>query len=233
MKNLLLIIFSVIIFCFCSNQNGQKENSETKIKIDQNIKTTIGKKNITNEIAGSAYRKRATGYFAISKSDTSGFMPIFYESKDNGKIGINLNLPYSNNTETYNQRLSELKLILPKAFKEYNPDSLNGLSIGRLILTGDLAIEITKEYKNKIGDNENILTADYKVISDFLLDSKLAKDLNQLFEPYSILVEKVSIEKAFFTSKDELIKFSNLNQDTTEIPNRILDCMTWIKFKNK
>jgi len=233
MKNLILIIFSLIIFCSCSNKNGQKGNEKTKIKIDQNTQTTIGKKNITNEIAGSAYRKRATGYFVISKSDTSGFMPIFYESQDNGKIGINLNLPYSNNTETYNQRLSEIKLILPKAFEEYNPDSLNGLSIGRLILTGDLAIEITNDYKSKFGDNENILTTDYKGVSDFLLESKLTKDLNKLFEPYSIVVEKVSIEKAFFTSKDELIKFSSLTQDTSMIPNKVLDCMTWIKFKNK
>ena len=233
MKNLVLIFLSVIVFFSCSNQTEQKQKIKNDIKIHQISDTIIGKKNITNEIAGSAYRKRAIGYFVIIKKDTSGFMPIFTESKDNGRIGISQNLPYSNETETYFQRLCELKLILPKAEKEFNFDSLRGMSVGRLILTGDLAIKITEEYKNKFGENEKITTTDYSKISNFLLESRLTKDLNELFEPYSKSVEKVNIEKAFFTTRDELMKYSRVSRDTVNIPNKILDCMTWIKFKNE
>lgn len=107
------------------------------------------------------------------------------------------------------------------------------MSIGRLILTGDLAIAITEEYRNKFGEKEKITTADYSEISDFLLESRLTKDLNELFEPYSKSVEKVSIEKAFFTTRDELVNYSRVSKDTSDIPNKILDCITWIKFKNE
>ncbi len=112
-------------------------------------------------------------------------------------------------------------------------DSLSGMSIGRLILTGDLAIAVTEEYRNKFGEKEKITTADYSEISDFLLESRLTKDLNELFEPYSKSVEKVSIEKAFFTTRDELVNYSRVSKDTSDIPNKILDCITWIKFKNE
>ena len=233
MKNSILIFLLFVVFYSCSNQNEQKKKIENEIKIEKFSDTIIGKKNITNEIAGSAYRKRATGYFVVVKKDTSGFMPIFSESKDNGRIGISQKLPYSNETETYFQRLSELKLILPEAAKEFNFDSLSNMSIGRLILSGDLAITITEEYKNKFGEKEVITTADYSEISEFLLESRLTKDLNKLFEPYSKSVEKVRIEKVFFATRDELLKFSKVSKDTADIPNKILDCMTWIKFKNE
>jgi len=233
MKNSVLIFLLFVVFYSCLNQTEQKKKIENEIKIEKFSDTIIGKKNITNEIAGSAYRKRATGYFVIVKKDTSGFMPIFSESKDNGRIGISQKLPYSNETETYFQRLSELKLILPEAAKEFNFDSLSNMSIGRLILSGDLAITITEEYKNKFGEKEVITTADYSEISEFLLESRLTKDLNKLFEPYSKSVEKVRIEKVFFATRDELLKFSKVSKDTADIPNKILDCMTWIKFKNE
>jgi len=232
MKNSVLIFLSFIVFYSCSNKTEQKQKIEieNEIKIDNISDTIIGKKNVINEIAGSAYRKRATEYFVVVKKDTSGFRPIFTESKENGRIAISQNLPYSNETETYFQRLSELKLILPKAEKEFNFDSLSSMSIGRLILTGDLAIIITEEYKNKFGENEKIVTADYNEISDFLLESRLTKDLNELFEAYSKSVEKINIEKAFFTKRDQLLKFSSVSKDTMDVPNKILDCIIWVEF---
>ena len=233
MKNSILIFLLFVVFYSCSNQNEQKKKIENEIKIEKFPDTIIGKKNITDELAGSAFRKRATQYFVVVKKDTSRFMPIFSKLKNNGKIEISQRLPYSNETETYFQRLSELKLILPEAAKEFNLDSLSHMSIGRLILSGDLAIAITKEYKNKFGEKEVITTADYSEISKFLLESKLTKDLNKLFEPYSKSVEKVGIEKVFFTTRDNLLKCSRVSKDTADIPNKILDCMTWVVFKNK
>jgi len=145
----LVIVFAFAIFSSCSNQSGKKQKNEEKIIIPLS-EAAIGKKIITNEMAGSAYRKRAIQYFAMAGQDTSGFRPIFTESSENGAIGINLNLPYTNKTETYARRLNELKLILPKAGEDFNLDSLYGMSVGRLIQTGDLAIDITKEYKSKV-----------------------------------------------------------------------------------
>ena len=227
----LILVF--VLFCSCSNHTEQKEKINKAIQTNHISDTIIGRKNITNEIAGSEYRKRAKGYFVIVKNDTSGFMPIFTESRDNLNIGIDLNLHYSKTNETYSQQLNELKLILQNASKEFNLDSLKGISIGRLILTGDLAIDITKQYKKKFGDNELIKTEDYQRISDFLLESKLTKDINELLKPYLVSVEKISIEKVFFTTKNEILNYCSLEKDTARIPDRILDCMTWIRIKNE
>jgi len=228
-----LFFLSIVVLCSCLNQTGQNKNIENEIVTAQISDKIIGKENITNEIAGSSYMKRATGYFTIVKNDTSEFMPIFSESRNDGDIEISLNLSYDNETETYSQRLSELKLILPKASQEFNFDSLSSMSIGRLILTGDLAIIITEEYKNRFGENEKITTADYKEISEFLLETSLTKNLNELFKPYSKSVERVGIEKVFFTDKRELLRYSNISRDSTEIPDKILDFMTRIEFRNK
>lgn len=233
MKNPVLI-FLLIAVCFsCLNRCGQKhkiQNNAEKINLPDTI---IATNNVIQIIAGSAYLKKAVCYFVIVDQDTSGFRPIFIESKDNGGVRIDLNLPYSNKSETYPERINQLKLILKKAEKEFNFDSLSSMSVGRLILTGDLAVEITREYKNQFGENEKITLADYGRISNFLLNSKFTKDINELFEPYSKLVETVIIEKAFFTSKDELLKVASITTDTADFPNQILDCITWISFKNK
>ena len=88
MKQIIIVLLTFSVFCTCSNQT----ESKTKIEDVKHTKyisdTIIGEKSITNEIAGSAYRKRATGYFVIVNNDTSDFMPIFTESKDDNIIGI-------------------------------------------------------------------------------------------------------------------------------------------------
>lgn len=234
MKKLILINFIILAIYSCSSHTEKKQESDNKKPEVESADTLIGKINITNEIAGSAYRTRATGYFLIVNKDSSDFMPIFSESKDNGNIGINLNLHYLKNSKTYHQRLNELELILPVAALEYNFDSLKTMSMGRLILSGNLAITITKEYKDKFGDKEKIPTKDYKEISKFLLaESSLSKDLNELLKPYSKSVSRIDIEKAIFTDKNELLRYSTISRDSTELPEKILDFMTWINFKDE
>jgi hypothetical protein len=230
MKNSICILVFFLLFLSCTKQNKNKTGTYSSDIETQD--TLIASKTITGEPAGSAYLKRAVEYFVVVKNDTSGFMPVFIESKEKSAVSIDLNLPYTNKTETYAQRMSELKLILPIASKEFDFDSLRSLSIGRLILTGDLAVEITKQYKSRFGENEKLTSSDYGRIMEFLLETNLTKDLNELLEPYSLTVEKIIIEKAFFTTKDDLIKNSNTAEDTLEIPDKILDCITWAKFRN-
>ena len=131
---------------------------------------------------------------------------------------------------TYRQRLDELKTILPKAATDYNFDSLTSISFGRLILSGDLAIDITNQYRQKFGTSDKIKIEDYKVVEQFLATSKLSSDLNNLFKPYSISVDKVAIEKLFFTTKKELYWASKIETDSINTPDKILDCMTWLKL---
>lgn len=231
MKNVFGFLVILILIISCSAHNRKQTG---KAVSELNSKDTlILQKNVTGEIAGSAYSKKAISYVTVLNNDTSGFSPVFIESNENGAVSIDLNLPYTNKTESWAQRLRELKLILPESAKEFNLGSLNSISVGRLILTGDLSIEITEKYKIRFGENVRIKTSDYGKISNFLLETQLTDDMNELFKPYSVSVAKITIEKAFFTTKNELLNNSSVERDPSEIPDKILDCIVWIRFKNK
>jgi len=237
MKHLLILILPVSVLCACSNPQGRDASTDKALQIISLTDTVVGSKIITDEMSGSAFRKKATSYFMIYPDDTSGFMPVFSESKDDkGAVSLDMNIPYANDNITYSRRIRELKTIVKEAAKEYNLDSLKTVSLGRLILTGDLAVELTEAWLEQYGDNGDhmaITTKDYPKISGFLLNSKLAADFNEVFEPFSLSVKKVIIEKAFFTTSGELLNYCSLERDTAGIPGRILDCITWIALEKQ
>lgn len=233
MKILRYSIFAIFLVASCREANRQSnEEVQTPTKSTQN--TIVGSRPITHEIAGSAYRKRATGYFVITEGDTSSYMPIFTEAKSGGQVVLELNISYLVDSLTFRQRLNELVTILRKASSEYDFDSLNGIFIGRLIQTGDLAIEITKQYNEQIGAPSFIRTVDYENISKFLGKSKLADEFNILLEPYSLTVGNIGVEKVFFTHKEELVQMNIATvTDTSDYPDKILDCLTSVALQKK
>jgi hypothetical protein len=228
----LTMLLLALLFLTC-NQNGKSVSSQTSSEKQTTADTIVGSKLMTNEVAGSSYLKKAIGYYIIVGNDTSDFTCIFSESKDGGKVGMDLNISYSKITMTYGQRMNELKKILSVAVKDFNFDSLTTIDFGRLVLSGDLAIDITNQYKQKFGTSTKITDYDYGMVSRFLENSKLATDLDNLFKPYSISVVNVSIEKVFFTTKEDLYQLSKIETDTTKVPDRILDCMTWVRLTRK
>jgi len=222
------LLILLLIACNGHRQNGA---SPTVNKTKASDSLIVGSKIIADEIAGSAFRKRAIGYFVIIDNDTSDFTCIFYESKVGGNIGIDLNIPYMTAAMSYRQRMEELSKILPKAAIDFDFDSLTSISFGRLILSGDLAIEVTKQYRQKFGTVNKV--ADYKSVELFLKESKLGTDLNEIFKPYSISVDNVSLEKLFFTTKEALFWASKIETDSTNVPDKILDCMLVVRLKKE
>jgi hypothetical protein len=208
--------------------NQKKDNAKLTVQNKLAFDTIIGSKIITNEIAGSAYRKRAIAYFVITNKDTSDYTCIFSESKKDGKVAIDLNSSYAKVSKPYRKRLEELKLILPKASRDFNFDSLTGVYLGRLVVNGDLAIDITKQYRQKFGANNKLQS--YSTVQQFLKESKLSIDLNNVLKPYFLKVEEVYIEKLFFTSKQDLYWASKIETDSTNVPDKIIDCMTGVKL---
>lgn len=223
----ILILLSLALLTLSCQEKKNDSDRQLKKNTISNPDTIIGNRPITNEIAGSAYRTRAKGYFIIVKKDTSDFMPIFTESKENKKIGIDIR--YEKKSLTYNQRFDELKRILPQASTDFCFDSLKTIFIGRLILSGDLAIKVTNQYRQAFGENEKI--EDYQKVSQFLLESKLTTDLNKLLNTYNISVDKVYPEKIFFTTKKDLCRASKIETDSTSVPEKILDCLIWVGLK--
>jgi hypothetical protein len=232
MREFILVITALLMLAACAEPDKNKPQSDNKNQVTSIPNTIIGKKNVINEIAGSAYLKRATGYFIIAGKDTSDYRVIFTENKDDGKVAIDAHYDkYNKKGKLFAIRMEELTRILPEAQKDYNFDSLATISMGRLVSTGDLAIDITKSYIKKYGENYKI--SSYKDITDFLLSSELVASFNKLFKPYSITVTQIDAEKVFFTTKRELYYSSLIEADSTGIPERILDCITWIYLEKK
>lgn len=82
------------VFLIGCNDNRHNSFTQTKAENKVSVDTIVGSKTITDEIAGSAYGKRAIGYFVIIDKDTSDYTCIFTESKGDGKVGIDLNIKY-------------------------------------------------------------------------------------------------------------------------------------------
>ena len=219
------LTFGLLIFLLCA---CSKREPETYSKSARDL--VIGSKIIKDELAGSSYRKRAIGYFAVTNKDTSDFICIFTESKVGGKVGIDLNIPYLKNTVTHAQRFNELKWILERASEDFNFDSLSYISFGRLVQSGDLAIAVTKEYKQKNPSFKNLFV-NYTAFEEFLVTSKLGRDLNEIFKPYSISITSSSVEKLFLTTKKDLYWASKVETDSTMVPEKVLDAIVMARLK--
>jgi len=220
MKNFLLLFASII------SSVGVNAHNHISLKAD----TSVGSKIITNELPGSALRKRATEYFIIDGMDTTHFQCYFIESKD-GSVEIDLADHFINSKQklAYDEYLKNFKAVLPTASKDFNFNKLHQISFGRLLHKGDLAIEVTNQYFRKFGTNTQKI--DYKKTSLFLAHSKMADDINLLFKKYAIAVNNVSMEHPFFTTKNELLGQNKIRTELTQVPSKIFDSLIWLELK--
>jgi len=225
MTNRTLLVIAIFFTCFFFKTGYGKSVFKTD--------TIIGSRNITNELPGSALRKRAKEYFVIAGKDTSFLQCYFIESKDGNSVDIDIADHYMVPKEkiTYNEFIKELKAILPIAAKDFNFKKLNSIFVGRIIRKGDIAIEITNQYAQKFGSTNKKI--DFQKTTIFLTHSKLADDFNTLLKPYSFSVHNTPIEHPFFTTRNELFSQSKIETDPKKVPEKIFDCMVWLELKAK
>jgi hypothetical protein len=230
MNNSVTFGLLALLLTACSG-TGRHGASFAGIEKRATVDTVVGSTVLTHEIAGSAFRKKAQCYFVIIDNDTSDFSCLFTESKEDGKVGMDLKSSYSKPGITYRRRLEELRIILPRASRDFNFDSLVSVGLGRLVSTGDLAIAVTNQYRQQFGYRKRI--EPYRTVSGFMKGSALGADLNRLFKPYFLTVDHVSIEKLFFATQKELYGASRIETDSAHVPQQIIDCITWVTLKKQ
>lgn len=213
-----LVYFLPLIFWAC-----QPKQTSTTPATTEAPDTVILRINLNQELAGSAYRNRATGYLMVINGDSAYFSPAFTES-NKGKVNLLLGL-YP--LQTYAEQMTQLQAILPTAAEDYNFDSLSSVYMGRLVHTGDLAIAVTNEYLTAFDGYGSTATTEYRKIEHFLTTSKLGRDLNVILEPYGLHVTEASVEKVFFTEMPAQTIDSTLHATW---PARILDASVWVKL---
>lgn len=232
MKHLINLGLLLLLLTACSD-SGQGNSTATNEKAIPTNDTIVGSKTITNEIPGSAYNERATGYFVVVGKDTSDFTCYFIKLKKEEGGPVGMSIRFEKRTVSYRQRMNELRIILPVAAREFEFDSLTSITIGGLTSSGDLAIDITNHYRQLYGTSDKIEEKKYKEIGQFLAKSKLGADLDSLFKPFSISVDKVFPEKLYFTTKEDLYRSSKIETDSAKVPDKILDCLIWVRLTRK
>ena len=218
---------SIAILLLILSACQTKPEAVNKISTSQ-PDTVIATVDLQQELAGSAYRQRATGYFLVIDGDSSLYRPAFTESNE-GRVSLMLGL---HPLLPYDEQLAQLETLLPHAARSYALDSLHSVFMGRLVQTGDLAIDITKEYLVEFNGYGSTATTEYSVIADFLAHSRLGRDLDQVFSPYRLKVSGTSIEKVFFTEPYLSGPIDSARYAAGEIPEKVLDCMTWVIMEN-
>jgi hypothetical protein len=170
-------------------------------------------------------------YFLVLGKDTSKFECVFSESKEKQRVSIHFDYKLVNGprSKLYKERLEELKIIVSqKASKDFDLSHLYCFGFG-LLSSGDLAIEISREYEKRIGVN----TLNSKEMRSVIYDSRLKADLDKIFKPYHVVVEKIDVEKLIFSDRESLYELGEVETDRTNAPPRLLDCRIQIYFKTQ
>lgn len=193
--------------------------------------TIVISKPITDEIAGSAYRKRATQYQFVHQADTSGFSIIFIESNKNDfdhEGTVYAELIFDRNKSIREQK-EELAFLLNKASEEYEFDSLKSIFSLWLPNLGDLNIRASRELE--MDKDKKLILKDFWKLNDFLLKSSLAKEMNEWFKKYNLTVKQFSIEHFNFSSKPETLRLdSKIETKPDYFPKSIMEGEMWVFF---
>ncbi|MGB0850540.1 MAG: hypothetical protein ACPGTP_04790 [Bacteroidia bacterium] len=225
MRIYLIVILCVLVSCTNSTERENSDHSKNGTYVDRI--------EVSNSTSGSSYITKAHSYFVVTGSDTSSFKPTFGEMRSTKDVFLRLALPYSKENISYTRRMEELHFILSEAGKEYDLSALNSISYGRLILSGELALAVHSEIEKNVTGTETITTGEYAKIEELIMNSVLSEDLNTVLEPHQLAVKKISIQKAFFTKKEELLAYNQIEDDSTHIPDHIFDCNVWVQLENR
>jgi len=220
------ILLTSLIYFSCGLPSTKKDLETTK-----NDTIVISKK-ITDEISGSAYRKRATKFQLVNQLDTSNFSIIISESNNNeydneGVVYLEIEFDKDKN---YKQQKQELKKILIEASKHYKLDSLKSIYSIWLPSLGDLNVKVSKELENK--NQLESIPENYNKPCDFLLKSSLTQEINDIFKDYKLTVKGYGIEHFGYYSTGNVIKeYSKIETKIYDFPRNVITGDLTIYFR--
>ncbi len=124
---------------------------------------------------------------------------------------------------TYRQQMEALRLILKESSKEFDLSKMRNISL-MLLYSGDLAIEVTEQYTKRFGKRGTI--TQYIELPKILAESRLNSDLDQLLEPYSVFIDRISVEEVYSVNKKTFLAESKIDA-TIKVPKNILNCFIY------
>lgn len=246
-----IVLFSMLSLSACDRTRSS--NSATFIGNAQ-ADTIVVSKTIPDETFSLKYREKE--YFLVAGKDTSGLSCILIENKNSGRVSLKLEyddfykssltpIACSSDTSaigekliehkapyykmTYRQQMEALRLILKESSKEFDLSKMRYMSL-MLLSSGDLAIEVTEQYTKRFGMKGTI--TQYRELEKILAESRLNSDLDKLLEPYSVFIDRISVEEVYAANKKTFLAESKVDA-TIKVPKNILNCIIHLDINLK
>jgi hypothetical protein len=199
-----LFIIPLLLVLYSCNPIQARNDKVLKEKAD----TIVAVQVVPEEILGSQYLQKE--YFVMYKNDTSSFSCVITESKISGKISMlykytpyeKIATSYSSNDtaevaeyepvvkfnhkSTYNNQITELKLILKCASKDFDLSKLSDVSLMMSSING-LSQHILEKYVIRFGKIN--YPSDHNV-GTLIENSFFKTDLNNLLSSYSVIIKR-------------------------------------------
>ncbi|PJB57804.1 MAG: hypothetical protein CO098_10710 [Bacteroidetes bacterium CG_4_9_14_3_um_filter_41_19] len=238
-----IIIPVCIVLLACDNTTISNNVAYIIKDTNPNVDTIIYGINVPSEISDPRYIEKE--YFLLANGDTSNYSCFFafdkvkkrimmdyvyepyrksyvnFSTNDSSSIIANFESlkkfsPYELN---YKDQLTEIKLILDAASKEFDLDKLRYLSLNMTALNG-LADTITSLYIKKFGDN--IETIENVQVAALIRKSTFTYDLDELLSFYKVRIDKVNVDGLICIQKTKS-KGNNANVSPINSVDWILD----------
>lgn len=224
-KGIKLTFLFTIILGFISCIQETKSNNQTETS--NNVDTIIVKhKNELNKSYEVGFYSKSYSYYWVAGKDTLDFVvnATEYESDSTLNISVNHKKPI-----LYTITLTKINECLPLIKNDFHLFKLNSLYFKEPIFYFDLAKELATEYELQFG-RKNI---NYEKLNQFLLNSKMNIQLNDLIKPLDKTVKRYSIEKFHLMDK-KYFSGSIPNVDLTEYPEFTINGMGLsVQLENK
>jgi hypothetical protein len=222
MKRLAFVTLMTAVLCSCS----KKENIQPMTKVQDTIVAKIERKD--------NYYTKIINYHLVIKGDTSKTGMVIFQHKEgnlSAGLGLGKTSRKANEIETkpYRLRYLEVKKLMKEAAKDFNMKSLEEIGTGFLIETGDLTIDVSREYFKRYGNPGNISWRQIgpkkrEQIEDVLMTSRIARDLNTILAPFGKEIKQVTrAEQLMFVPKTALNYYTTYETDPSQVPEFIMD----------
>jgi hypothetical protein len=141
--------------------------------------------------------------------------------REDSSVALRFNF-YS--TLSFQQHLHYQQLILEELANDYALNRTSSIFLGRLLYTGDLALQTTKEIQTANWDGS------HAQLNLLLPQTEVVRAYQTILSPFGLTVRDVSIEKVMLAEKSSLLNFATITMPENEQPDRVLDGMLWLIF---
>lgn len=210
MKNFLLIFLMAFVFA-CENKDAENSTVLPPSTSRQSDTVIISKLRTLSASYDTGFLSRSHWYYWTVGNDTLDFQLLINEYSSDSLIGLSIHHKKPVSLSTALRRIENCFEVIKN---DYQLNKLSSLYLERPLLYPDLVKSLSSKYEQDFGVKE----ISYDRLNNFLLQSELTAQLNNLLSPFNKKVKRYSIEKFHLINKKNY-SFELPDTDFTDYPD--------------